>query len=107
MQRSPRGQADEALVTARSYTLAQMADLPHEPGFKGLRATGLRRKHAVARVRAWKRQGRSIGTMRKRTAHLRWRAKRMGRPGAVPSNGRRAPPTDRYVDTLCRWSLTL
>ena len=73
--------------TARSYALAQMADTLHELGFKGLRATGLRRKHAVALVREWKRQGRSIGTMKNRTAHLRWWAKRIGRPGVVPSNG--------------------
>ena len=43
--------------------LAQAADTLHELGFKGLRATGLRRKHIVALVREWKRQGRSIGTM--------------------------------------------
>ena len=42
---------------------AQAADTLHELGFKGLRATGLRRKHVVALVREWKRQGRSIGTM--------------------------------------------
>ena len=33
--------------TARSYALAQIADTLHELGFKGLRATGLRRKHVV------------------------------------------------------------
>ena len=47
--------------TARSYALAQAADTLHELGFKGLRATGLRRKHVVALVREWKRQGRSLG----------------------------------------------
>ena len=72
---------------ARSYALAQMADTLHELGFKGLRASGLKRKHAAALVREWKRQGRSVGTMKNRTAHLRWWAKRIGRPGAVPSNG--------------------
>ena len=72
---------------ARSYALAQMADTLHDLGFKGLRATGLRRKHAAALVNEWKRQGRSIGTMKNRTAHLRWWAERIGRPGAVPSNG--------------------
>ena len=39
--------------TARSYALAQAADTLHELGFKGLRATGLRRKHVVALVREW------------------------------------------------------
>ena len=64
-----------------------MADTLNEFGFKGLRATGLRRKLAVALVREWKRQGRSIGTMKNRTAHLRWWAQRIGRTGVVPSNG--------------------
>ena len=73
--------------TARSYALAQIANTLHDLGFKGLRATGLKRKHAVALVREWKRQGRSTGTMKNRTAHLRWWAERIGRPGVVPSNG--------------------
>ena len=71
---------------ARSYALAQMANALHDLGFKGLRATGLKRKHAVALVREWKRQGRSIGTMKNRAAHLRWWADRIGRPAVVPSN---------------------
>ena len=82
---------------ARSYALAQMADTLHELGFKGLRATGLRRKHAAALVNEWKRQGRSVGTMKNRTAHLRWWAKRIGRPGAVPSNGALGIGNREYV----------
>ncbi len=83
--------------TARSYALAQMADALHALGFKGLRATGLRRKHAVALVNEWKRQGRSIGTMKNRTAHLRWWAERVGRPGVVPSNGELGIANRAYV----------
>ena len=82
---------------ARSYALARMADQLHDLGFKGLRATGLRRKHAVALVNEWKRQGRSIGTMKNRTAHLRWWATRIGRPGAVPSNGELGIANREYV----------
>ena len=83
--------------TARSYALAQAADTLHELGFKGLRATGLRRKHAVALVREWKRQGRSVGTMKNRTAHIRWWAKRIGRPGVVPANGELGIANREYV----------
>ena len=57
------GDGSHGTRTARSYALAQIADTLHELGFKGLRATGLRRKHVVALVKEWKRQGRSIGTM--------------------------------------------
>ena len=82
---------------ARSYALAQIADALHELGYKGLRATGLRRKHVVALVSEWKRQGRSIGTMKNRTAHIRWWAKRIGRPGVVPSNGALGIANREYV----------
>ena len=77
--------------------MAQAADTLHELGFKGLRATGLRRKHVVALVREWKRQGRSIGTMKNRTAHIRWWAKRIGRPGVVPVNGEIGIANREYV----------
>ena len=83
--------------TARSYALAQMADTLHGLGFKGLRATGLKRKHVVALVREWKRQGRAIGTMKNRTAHLRWWAKCLGRPGVVPSNAELGIENREYV----------
>ncbi|MDE0350245.1 MAG: integrase domain-containing protein [Gammaproteobacteria bacterium] len=83
--------------TARSYALAQIADTLHALGFKGLRATGLRRKHVVALVREWKRQGRSIGTMKNRTAHVRWWAARIGRPGVVPVNGELGIANREYV----------
>ena len=82
---------------ARSYALAQMANALHDLGFKGLRATGLRRKHAVALVGEWKRQGRSAGTMKNRAAHLRWWAERIGRPGVVPSNGALGIANREYV----------
>ncbi len=83
--------------TARSYALAQIADTLHQLGFKGLRATGLKRKHMVALVREWKRQGRSIGTMKNRTAHIRWWAKHIGRAGVVPSNGELGIANREYV----------
>ena len=88
--------------TARSYALAQIADTLHELGFKGLRATGLRRKHVVALVREWKRQGRSIGTMKNRMAHVRWWANRIGRPGVVPANGALGIANREYVNNQDR-----
>ena len=70
----------------RAFILDQAADLLHELGFRRLRATGLRRKHANALVREWRRQGLSIGTVKNRMAALRWWAKRIGRPGVVGTN---------------------
>ena len=51
----------------------------------------------MALVNEWKRQGRSIGTMKNRTAHLRWWATRIGRPGVVPSNGELGIANREYV----------
>ena len=82
---------------ARSYALAQIADTLHDLGFKGLRATGLKRKHVVALVDEWKCQGRSIGTMKNRAAHIRWWADHIGRPGVVPSNSELGIANREYV----------
>ena len=51
----------------------------------------------MALVREWKRQGRSIGTMKNRTAHIRWWAKRVGRPGVAPANGELGIANREYV----------
>ena len=83
--------------TARSYALAQIADTLHGLGFKGLRATGLKRKHVAALVKEWKRQGRSIGTMKNRMAHVRWWAARIGKAAMVPSNGALGIANREYV----------
>ena len=87
------GDGSHGTRVARSYALAQMANALHDLGFKGLRATGLKRKHAVALVREWKRQGRSIGTMKNRTAHLRWWAERIGVRLWSPRTASWASPT--------------
>ena len=71
----------------RSYSLALMANTLHDLGFKGLRARGLKEKHVEALVGEWHRQGLSTGTMANRMAHLRWWARKVGKPGVVrPSN---------------------
>ena len=41
--------------------------------------------------------GRSIGTTKNRTAHIRWWAKRVGRPGVVPANGELRIANREYV----------
>ena len=43
------------------------------------------------------RKGRSVGTIKNRTAHLRWWAERIGRPGVVPSNGALGIANREYV----------
>ena len=67
----------------RSYVLAQAAETLHRLGYRGLKARGLKGRHVEALVAEWLRQGLSEGTMRNRMAHLRWLAKRIGKPGIV------------------------
>ena len=69
--------------TGRSFNLARMANTLHDLGHRRLRATGPRGKHVEALVREWKRQGLSTGTIRNRMSHLRWWARRIGKPNLV------------------------
>ena len=67
----------------RAYALNQAANLLHALGFRRLRATGLKRKHVNALVAEWQRRGLAAGTVKNRMAHLRWLAKKIGKPGIV------------------------
>ena len=87
LQRRAGGDGVHATRRDRSYVLARAADTPHELGFRGLRATGLRRKHVNALVAEWQRRGLAAGTIKNRTAHIRRWAKRVDPPGVVPANG--------------------
>ena len=69
--------------SGRSFNLARMANTLHDLGYRRLRATGLKGKHVEALVREWKRTGLSVGTMKNRMSHLRWWAKRIGKPNVV------------------------
>ena len=69
--------------TGRSFNLARMANTLHDLGYRRLGATGLKGKHVEALVREWKRQGLSTGTIKNRMSHLRWWAKRIGKPNLV------------------------
>ena len=68
---------------ARRYVLAQAAETLHRLGYRGLRATGLKGRHVEALVGEWRRQGLTDGTIKNRMAHLRWLARRIGKPGIV------------------------
>ena len=67
----------------RGYVLAQAAETLHRLGYRGLKAQGLKGRHVEALVAEWERQGLSDGTLRNRMAHLRWLARRIGKPGIV------------------------
>ncbi len=69
--------------SGRSFNLARMANTLHDLGYRRLRATGLKGKHVEALVREWQRQRLTVGTMKNRMSHLRWWAKRIGKPNVV------------------------
>ena len=68
---------------ARHHVLAQAAETLHGLGYRGLRAKGLKGRHVEALVGEWRRQGLGEGTIKNRMAHLRWLARRLGKPGIV------------------------
>ena len=87
-----------ATRTARSFALAQAADMLHELGFRRLRATGLKGKHVEALVREWQGRGLSPGTMKNRMANLRWWAGHVGKPQVVrPDNASYGIPDRAHV----------
>ena len=67
----------------RRYVLAQAAETLHALGYRGLRAKGLKGRHVEALVAEWRRRCLSDGTIKNRMAHLRWLARRIGKPGIV------------------------
>ena len=85
LQAAARRRARTARARRASYALAQAADTLHELGVQGPagdRAAAQARGGAGARVEA---PGTGpFGTMKNRTAHIRWWAKRVGRPREVP-----------------------
>ncbi len=68
---------------ARRHVLAQAAETLHRLGYRGLRARGFKGRHVDALVAEWRRQGLSDGTVRNRLAHVRWLARKIGKPGIV------------------------
>ena len=67
----------------RRYVLAQAVETLHRLGYRGLRARGFKGRHIEALIEEWQRQGLSDGTIKNRIAHLRWLAKKIGKPGIV------------------------
>ena len=68
---------------ARRYVLAQAGETLHRLGYRGLRAKGLKGRHIEALVGEWQCQCLSEGTIKNRLAHLRWLARKIGKPGIV------------------------
>ena len=89
---------------ARRHVLAQAAETLHRLGYRGLRARGFKGRHVVALVAEWRMQGLSDGTVRNRMAHLRWLARRIGKPGIVRKDNASCgigPPCGTFIGVPC------
>jgi Phage integrase, N-terminal len=69
-----------------------------EMGFRRMRATSFKGKHADALVERWRAEGLTAGTMKNRLSVLRWWAEKIGKAGMIPSdNTQLAIPTREFV----------
>ncbi|MDR2259465.1 MAG: integrase domain-containing protein [Azoarcus sp.] len=82
----------------RRRSLVLMARQLREAGFRRLRATSLKGKHVEALLQRWKAENLSAGTIKNRTAHLRWWVGKIGKGGLLPAdNASLGIPERRYV----------
>lgn len=72
-----------AKQAARERILTLIANTLHKLGFRNLRATSLKPKHAERLVEAWKGQKLAAGTIKNRMAELRWWAEKVGKANVV------------------------
>lgn len=57
-----------------------------EMGFRHMRAESLKYKHVNALIQRWQRETLSAGTIKNRTAHLRWWAEKVGKASEIPKD---------------------
>ncbi|HZT01235.1 MAG TPA: phage integrase N-terminal domain-containing protein [Steroidobacteraceae bacterium] len=82
----------------RLRTLTLASRQLREAGFRQVRAGSLKGKHVQLLLRRWQDEGLSAGTLKNRSAHLRWWAEKVGKAGLIPAdNSRLAIPDRRFV----------
>jgi hypothetical protein len=87
----------------RQRSLALMARQLREMGFRQMRASSLSGKHVEALLQRWKVERLSIGTLKNRTAHLRWWAGKVGKAGILPAdNAKLGIPERRHVTQVSK-----
>ena len=79
MQLCSARDGSEGTRKRRKEGLGLVADQLHELGYKRLRATQIKGRHAVALVRRWQGEGIATGTIKTRLSYIRYWAKRVGR----------------------------
>ena len=70
----------------RMRSLALAARQLREAGFRQMKASSLKGKHAQTLLDRWQGEGLSSGTIKNRLSHLRWWAEKIGKSGILPAD---------------------
>lgn len=85
----------------RMRSLALAARQLREAGFRQMKASSLKGKHAQALLDRWQEEGLSSGTIKNRLSHLRWWAEKIGKAGILPADNTQLGVAERrYVTNI-------
>ena len=100
-QRNRDGSYTTQADRMRSLSLA--ARQLREAGFRQMKASSLKGKHAQTLLDRWQEEGLSSGTIKNRLSHLRWWAEKIGKSGILPAdNTQLGVPERRYVTNISK-----
>ena len=87
----------------RMRSLALAARQLREAGFRQMKASSLKGKHAQALLDRWQEEGLSSGTIKNRLSHLRWWAEKIGKAGILPADNTQLGVAERrYVTNVSK-----
>ena len=100
-QRNRDGSYNTQADRMRSLSLA--ARQLREAGFRQMKASSLKGKHAQALLDRWQGEGLSSGTIKNRLSHLRWWAEKIGKAGILPADNTKLGVAERrYVTNISK-----
>ena len=87
----------------RMRSLALAARQLREAGFRQMKASSLKGRHAQALLDRWQEEGLSSGTIKNRLSHLRWWAEKIGKAGILPADNTQLGVAERrYVTNVSK-----
>ncbi|MDQ2510254.1 integrase domain-containing protein, partial [Pseudomonas aeruginosa] len=87
----------------RMRSLSLAARQLREAGFRQMKASSLKGKHAQALLDRWQEEGLSSGTIKNRLSHLRWWAEKIGKAGILPADNTQLGVAERrYVTNVSK-----
>ena len=100
-QRNRDGSYTTQADRMRSLSLA--ARQLREAGFRQMKASSLKGKHAQTLLDRWQEEGLSSGTIKNRLSHLRWWAEKIGKSGILPADNMQLGVAERrYVTNISK-----